>query len=232
MKKITQIFYTLVVGVMATVMTACSSDVIPYGATLLGSYKITAPSSVVFGPSGEEKQITITSDVDWHIYGWSGYFDYYPSDGEPGSTTVTLTSEATDETEDREYEIEVYSYRPGIESRTIRLKREGVKLKVNSSENYVDDITIPQTGGTCELRIESNAEWTITTPDSWLSCPVRSGSKNQNVTISAGVNTGDTRSCVFYVKAGQASIWVYVSQAGLARPTENDNPRPSYASKR
>ncbi|WP_207515261.1 cellulase family glycosylhydrolase [Longitalea luteola] len=89
-------------------------------------------------------------------------------------------------------------------------------------------IDLPAAGGTADLTINGNAQWSISNAASWLLLNTISGkSGSSTIKLTAGFNgTGASRSTVLTVNAenGQARR-VTVSQAAGLYPTYNTSPR-------
>lgn len=91
-------------------------------------------------------------------------------------------------------------------------------------------VNFPAGGGTAELTIKGNTQWSINNPASWLQLNKTSGSSDSStIQLTASSNeTGVSRSAVLTVNAenGQARR-VTVSQAAQLYPSYNTSPKAS-----
>jgi hypothetical protein len=71
-------------------------------------------------------------------------------------------------------------------------------------------------GGTTKFNITSNAEWTITKAETWLSVTPEAGKDNAEITVTVEANTGAARSSELTIKAGDKTKTVTVTQAKAA----------------
>jgi aryl-phospho-beta-D-glucosidase BglC (GH1 family) len=89
-------------------------------------------------------------------------------------------------------------------------------------------INLPAGGGTANLTISCNAQWTISNAATWLQLSKTSGNNDSStITLTAGSNeTGSSRSVVLNINAenGQARR-VTVSQASQIYPSYNTSPQ-------
>jgi len=98
------------------------------------------------------------------------------------------------------------------------------------SPNAVSVAAAANSTGT--FSIASNASWTVSDDQSWLTVSPTSGSNNATVTVTAQANTGTAaRSAIVTASAtGAPSQTVTVTQAGTSGGACNVPPMPSYAS--
>lgn len=76
-------------------------------------------------------------------------------------------------------------------------------------------------GGTMTVAISSNTSWTVSGAPGWLTVSPIQGSNNGAFSLTATANTDkDSRNCVLYVSAGDASAMVSVTQSGKQKATK------------
>jgi aryl-phospho-beta-D-glucosidase BglC (GH1 family) len=106
-----------------------------------------------------------------------------------------------------------------------RKKNDGVAPELSASPS---EINLPAGGGTADLTIKGNAQWTISNAASWLQLSKSSGNSGSNTIqlTSTSNETGSTRSIFLSVNAsnGQARR-VKVSQPATIYPSYNTSPK-------
>jgi endoglucanase len=106
-------------------------------------------------------------------------------------------------------------------------KSDGVAPQLSASPS---EIVLPPEGGTADMTINGNAQWTISNGASWLQLSKTSGSSGSStIQLTAGSNeTGATRSTFLSINAanGQARR-VTVSQPATIYPSYNISPKAS-----
>lgn len=195
-----------------------------------GGY-INATDQVEFPAMSDTKSISVTSNVSWKITLADSTFltAVNPKNGKPGTTTVTLTSKNNS----KGYDVVEYlkiepdpsdNVSSSVPVKSVQMTHEKVTVKTILDNSY-----LPQSGGTVNLTVESNSEWVIYGLENWLTVSPKTGTKNRNVTISAGRNTGVFRWCIFYVTSGSVVESVWICQEGMPTPEEEDNTTPRYS---
>jgi endoglucanase len=104
-------------------------------------------------------------------------------------------------------------------------KNDAVAPQLSASPS---EIILPAQGGTADLTINGNANWTISNGASWLQLSKTSGSSgNSTIQLTAASNeTGSTRSIIISVNASNGqSRRVTVSQTATIYPSYNTSPK-------
>lgn len=80
-------------------------------------------------------------------------------------------------------------------------------------------VSMDKSGGTQVVPVTSNTMWTAMSSDSWLTVAPMQGSRNGSIMLTAQANTtGQSRSTVVTITAGDASAMIMVSQNGGSGP--------------
>lgn len=96
----------------------------------------------------------------------------------------------------------------------------------SSSEPDRVSVSLPsvnfgESGGSQSIQVTSNTKWTVSGNPGWLTVTPMQGSNNGAFSLTATANTDkDSRNCVLYVSAGDASAMVSVTQSGKQKATK------------
>jgi len=142
--------------------------------------------------SGGTRSITIESNVDWTVSTDVSWIKIaLPSSGS-NDGTVGITVDENTSTDSRTATITITG---GGVTRTIPILQEGMTTPNSElSATLSDNSLLPASGGTREITITSNTDWTVSSDATWLTISPVSGSNDGTVTVTAEVNTAtDTR---------------------------------------
>ena len=158
----------------------------------------------------------VKSTDPWMVYGTADWYAITPSSGEgdmENTTTVTIVCEENIDLDDRTDIIKIQSdYWVGKE---FTITQKGIAYL-----DYEPVTNILQEGGTTEITVKANQDWSakVTTGGEWLSLVSgETGSLDGSVTVSAVKNLGEQRTGIvtLYDRHGVAAREVAVVQNGV-----------------
>ena len=155
-----------------------------------------SPASLLVAADGSAdiSAVTVTANADWTATSAAGWMTLDKTSGGRGETLVQFTLQVNEKYEDR--------------SATVVFENHGVKAEVTVRQVAKPTETLAvspaslsfaNSGGDATLSIESNAAWTVSASDRWLSVSPASGSGNGSVTVTAAENGGDERTATVTV---------------------------------
>lgn len=82
-------------------------------------------------------------------------------------------------------------------------------------------VNFGENGGSQVIQVMSNTKWTVSGNPGWVTISPNQGSKNGSFSINVDKNSDkDSRNCVIYINAGDASAVVSVNQSGRVPETK------------
>ena len=174
-------------------------------------YLTTSETSLTLAPQAVQKNITISSDVEWEAVSSAGWLELTKTNA------TTLSLNASENTT------------AGTRTATVTLRRVGTTralatISVVQSEAGItgstDTVAFTADGGTKSVDIEADVTWSATTSEaSWLTVTPTSGTGGK---VSLGIsalanNSAAARSAYVYVKIGtEQKLAIPVSQEGIS----------------
>jgi hypothetical protein len=170
------------------------------------------PSTANFLPAGGTISIAVTANIAWKvtssdswafvrhtqgIYNDTVYVTAAANPGAPRTATITI--------------------RGGSIERNITVNQAAVELQVSP-----ETTGIAAAGGSADIWVTSNLEWTARSSASWARVRTTSGSHNGPVTVTAAANSGVPRTATISISGGGFTRQVTITQTGLefdVRPT-------------
>lgn len=158
----------------------------------------------------------VKSTDPWMVYGTADWYTITPPSGEgdmENTTTVTIVCEENTDLDDRTDTIRIQSdYWIGKE---FTITQKGIAYL-----EHEPVLNIPQEGGTTEITVKANQDWSakVTSGGEWLSLVSgETGRLDGSVTVSATRNLGEQRTGVvtLYDRHGAAAKEVAVVQNGV-----------------
>ena len=158
----------------------------------------------------------VKSTDPWMVYGTADWYTITPPSGEgdmENTTTVTIVCEENTDLDDRTDTIRIQSdYWIGKE---FTITQKGIAYL-----EHEPVLNIPQEGGTTEITVKANQDWSakVTSGGEWLSLVSgETGRLDGSVTVSATRNLGEQRTGVvtLYDRHGAAAREVEVVQNGV-----------------
>lgn len=158
----------------------------------------------------------VKSTDPWMVYGTADWYTITPPSGEgdmENTTTVTIVCEENTDLDDRTDTVKIQSdYWIGKE---FTITQKGIAYL-----EHEPVLNIPQEGGTTEITVRANQDWSakVTSGGEWLSVVSgETGRLDGSVTVSATRNLGEQRTGVvtLYDRHGAAAREVAVVQNGV-----------------
>ena len=158
----------------------------------------------------------VKSTDPWMVYGTADWYTITPPSGEgdmENTTTVTIVCEENTDLDDRTDTVKIQSdYWIGKE---FTITQKGIAYL-----EHEPALNIPQEGGTTEITVSANQDWSakVTSGGEWLSVVSgETGRLDGSVTVSATRNLGEQRTGVvtLYDRHGAAAKEVEVVQNGV-----------------
>ncbi len=132
--------------------------------------------------SGGKHEFTITSNTTWQI---TGVADWFTIDKSSGSGTdkveVTVNEIQTDVARNATL---VVSAENGAKTDNIIIQQQGKVIELSVSPLA---LTLPAAGGSKDVQITCNADWTVSVSNEWVSLSEVSGSQNKVISVTAPV---------------------------------------------
>lgn len=137
-------------------------------------------SELRFDVNGGEKTVTIETDGQWTANTSAEWLTLSVTEGKGN---VTLNVRAAPNTTDDERTAQVFVV-VGSSSKVIAVIQPGRYFTITPT----DGATLPSTGGSHEVSINSNDSWTAASTSKWIQLSATSGQGNINVTMAAPDN--------------------------------------------
>lgn len=144
-------------------------------------------SSVSIAPEGATVEATLTSNGQWSVEAYPEWLSVSPTSGK-GDATLTLTALANNSGESRSGEVRVTTK---DNSASLTVTQEQSQAESNFITVSPTTIDADVNGGTFEVTVTANCQWTANTTAEWVVCEPASGDGNGTVTVSVSPNTGD-----------------------------------------
>lgn len=162
-----------------------------------------------FAAEGESVTVTLTSNGDWTVDTYPEWLIVNPTSGK-GDATLTLTASVNDSDETRSGEVNVTTKDHSASLTVTQEPREKGFITLSLTEIEVD-----AEGGSYEVSVTSNCDWTISNVVDWLHCEPSSGHGNGIVTVNIDpIDSDDNNREANIVFAGtdNALVSVHVMQ--------------------
>jgi hypothetical protein len=182
-----------------------------------------SPSSLDFTATGGSQTFDISSNVAWTVANMEPWATVSVSSGS-GNGTVTVTVTPNSDYASRTATVEVSA---GGISRTVDILQEGTPAPASLTVTP-SSLDFATAGGSQEVDVVSNRNWTAVSDAPWLTVTQESGSV---LRIAATANTGYARMDSVTVTADGLTQFVYVTQDAaqqiIAEPTPPANSQGS-----
>ena len=171
--------------------------------------------TLTFLYSGGKQEFTVTSNTTWTITGKADWFTLSKDSG-TGSDKVEVTASEIQTDVARDATL-VVSGENGAKTDYIIIQQQGKEVILSVSPTKLN---YTATGGTKELMITCNAEWTATANDDWVMLSEHSGSQNKTITVTLKENktTEPLTSSVTFSAGSKTSETVDITQAAAELP--------------
>jgi hypothetical protein len=161
-----------------------------------------------FSASGGNDSFTITSNTSWTVSCDQSWCTLSPTSGS-NNGTITVKTEENKSTTSRSANITI---KYGDKSETVMVRQAAAEAFLTVSPT---SLSFTESGGSENISITSNTNWTVSSNQTWCTVSPTSGSNNGTVTIKVDENKNTTeRSAIITVKYGDKSITIPVTQTG------------------
>ena len=187
-------------------------------------YLRVSPESIDIDKDGGSKDITVESNTSWNVKSDQSWAKPSASQGTDNGT-VSLVIDPNSDSKEREATITFTG--TGVSS-PVSVKIKQYSEVILNAE--VDNSSFKQSGDQTTLHIVSNISWTVSISSidgKWLAASQEYGTGNQNITLSAGANSGQkARTATVTVTATNAkdvpSVDIKITQGGAEPYLETD----------
>ncbi|GAB3639437.1 BACON domain-containing protein [Spirosoma arcticum] len=171
----------------------------------------TSTQSLSLAASAGPTSVTITSNTSWSVVSSQSWLTTITSSG-AGGQVLSVSATANALAAPRSATLTVSAN--GVPSQFVVVTQTGAPAALAVS---VTSLTVEATSGTPSVDITSNASWSVTSSQPWLSASPASGSGNVTLALTAGANTVvESRTATLTISAnGTANQMVSVVQRGI-----------------
>jgi hypothetical protein len=145
-------------------------------------------NTVEIAPEGGSVEISVISNGDWTIGTYPNWISISGTSG-TGDATLTLTASTNNGTEARSSEIRVSSK---DNSASLTVKQEAMSSESGYLRVTPDHISCIRWGGTFEINVESNLEWSLTGLPNWLAASATEGSNDSRIELTVALFDSDS----------------------------------------
>ena len=152
------------------------------------SVAITPASTDAVAAAGGTVEVTVTSNTDWTVTSSQDWAQVSPASGsKSGKFTVTVAANAA------------FEERSATITATAQDKTAEITIKqqanVRSLEIAPATTNVANAGGTVEVTVTANTNWTVTLPEeaAWLKADVKEGEGNGKVVFTVEANVTDLK---------------------------------------
>ena len=194
-------------------------SVVHYGTTN-ASQKITvrqvpasinaSTESLVFNNTASSVNVTINAEASWTTSSSASWIDISPASGESGTSTMKVSVSPNTSTSERSGYVNLSI--GGSQRIQIPIRQRGIYIETEQTE-----LSFNAAGGSQNLSVLSNTNWTVSSAPSWITVSPSQGEGDGSVKVTASDNPYTTnRSGVIHLTQTGLSIdvAVSVSQAG------------------
>lgn len=135
--------------------------------------------------TGASYTLSVTSEVAWNATTTASWIQITPSEGQAGTTKLSLQVAPNSSTNDRTGYVSILI--GGNEKARITVAQKGMFIKLTPNS-----LTFTADGQQQKLQVESNVAWKITEKPEWISASTYSGTGDAELTITAKENLSDT----------------------------------------
>ena len=149
-------------------------------------YLEVTPMAVYFEKDGGEAEITISCDEEWSVTAADSWISFSMSSG-TGDGVVALTAEPNSINEARHTNVTVVS--GYLSQRVIVTQEPGTDIPIVTISP--DTLYVSSSGGLNHLSITSNTNWTLVSPNEWISFLTSSGTGDAELDFIVDLNESD-----------------------------------------
>ncbi len=170
----------------------------------VGEYLYVSDYELSFSVAGEEKPVSVQSNLSWEVMESIDWLSVDPSVGSGyNSFTISVSENLTGLIRKDTIIVSSTNAQEGTIDRTIvitQLDQEPPELSVSTSE-----LNFSSAGGDKSFTISSNTEWMVSTDEHWTGVDLTAGSGNGSIEVSVEENTDlNSRSATILITDGHA----------------------------
>lgn len=194
-------------------------SVVHYGTTN-ASQKITvrqvpasinaSTESLVFNNTASSVNVTINAEASWTSSSSASWIDISPASGESGTSTMKVSVSPNTSTSERTGYVNLSI--GGSQRIQIPVRQRGIYIETEESE-----LSFNAAGGSQNLSVLSNTNWTVSSAPSWITVSPSQGEGDGTVKVTASENpnTANRSGVIHLTQTGLSiDVAVTVSQAG------------------
>ena len=185
------IFPLMIFSIMTILglMTACGGDGGDTPDSPASSVTVTVnPETLSSGPEANVLELKVTAGADWADRTDADWVTLSPSGGlKDKETTIRVSVKANDTMDEKNADINIVS--GGKVVKSVALVQSYVKQAAPS----VKTLSAGAQGATLDLTVTSNADWTLTSAQDWISAAPAQGGKG-DTKVAVTIKTNDTES--------------------------------------
>lgn len=166
--------------------------------------------TLVFNNTASSVNLTINAEASWTASSSASWIDISPASGESGTSTMKVSVSPNTSTSERTGYVNLSI--GGSQRIQIPVRQRGIYIETEQSE-----LSFNAAGGSQNLTVLSNTNWTISSAPSWITVSPSQGEGDGSVKVTASDNpyTTNRSGVVHLTQAGLSiDVAVSVSQAG------------------
>jgi outer membrane lipoprotein-sorting protein len=168
-----------------------------------------SPAAVIFASNGGTQHLSVTADAGWTAVSSASWLSVSPA-ASSISGTLVVTAEAHSGGSARTAAVIVTD---GSITQTVTVTQVGTSSSGTALMAVPAALDFDASGGTLNVVVTSNTNWTAVSSATWLTLTPASGTGDGLATVTAAANTGEARTATVTVAGGDISVTVTVTQA-------------------
>lgn len=188
------------------------------------SLKVSVNNTSLLPATESTREITITSNVSWKVVSqddWLKVPSDLPSGSGNGNRVFTVTAERNSNSGSRTGKLTITG--TGVSPVTLNIGQSGAGAASALTVSIDNSSQLPASGGTREIKITSNVNWTVSSGENWLTVPAEAKSGNGDYTFKITIPGHD--------KTSSRSARLTITGAGVNPPRTIDISQAAAASK-
>ena len=189
MNKLKPLLMIFSIMTILGLMTACGGDGGDTPDSPASSVTVTVnPETLSSGPEANVLELKVTAGADWAVRTDADWVTLSPSGGlKDKETTIRVSVKANDTMDEKNADINIVS--GGKVVKSVALVQSYVKQAAPS----VKTLSAGAQGATLDLTVTSNADWTLTSAQDWISAAPAQGGKG-DTKVAVTIKANDTES--------------------------------------
>jgi hypothetical protein len=182
---------------------------------------LSAPATASIDKAGTSTSIVVTSNISWTASTTDAWLTITPTTETTAGDNKLYISATANTADARIGTITLSSTRSTSKTITVT-QASGLTLPTITLS--ATSATIGETANsTTTFDITSNAAWTVTSSEVWLTFNPATGTNGGTVTLTASANTGATRTATVTITSGSVTKTITITQTGITAIKEVQN---------